>query len=603
MTWHPNKVAQRGRYASVALIVLFAALVGRFFSMQVLQHAQYVLQSDKNRLNEVPIPAPRGMIYDRNREIIAENVPGYTVSILAPRADSLRAVLARVGRFVLITPQESAAVVRRHRDAINRPTVLFSDAPFSVVSSLEEHRVDFPGLIIQSTPKRHYPDSTIVGSVVGYTSEISESELADTAYRGYKSGQQIGKEGLEAQYESVLRGAEGSRFVEVDATQRVVRDAGVRAELAPVPGPELVTNIDIRLQRFVANLFADSLIGGVVALEPSTGKVLALYSAPSYDPNRFIGGVSHEYYDKLMKDPRAPMYNKAIRGQYAPGSTWKLATAVIALEQGVVKLDETMPQRCDGGYQLGNRRFRCWEHTGVHGFQTLRGAIATSCDVYFYQLGLRLTLSNLVAGGRKLLFGDRTGIDLPAENRPIFPPMNLADAPAKRDSVMRAYYNRTFGRGNWSASAEALNVAIGQGANSQTVVSLARFYSALATDGEASRPHIVGDSAERTRVFTLTDEQLTYLRKAMVSVTQGGGTAAASAIQGVEFAGKTGTAQTVDPTHDHGWFVGFAPASDPKIVVAVLLEFGQHGPRAARIAKSIVEFYLKQAVTAPQVDG
>jgi penicillin-binding protein 2 len=593
MTFHPNKIAQRGRFASMGVVLVFAALVGRFFSMQVLQHAQYVLQSDKNRLNEVPLPAPRGIIYDRNGEIIAENMPGYSVSILARDTTSLRAILMRLAKRVDLAPAQIEAVMKRHKRTV--PTAVLGDAPFSLVSVLEEHRVDFPGLVIQSTPKRYYPDSSVASAFVGYTSEISEQELADTSRHGYKSGQQIGKNGLEAQYESVLRGTEGSRFVEVDASGRVVRDAGVRAELAAVAAPPLRTNIDMSLQRYIASVFADSLVGAAVVLDPKTGAVLALHSAPGYDPNRFIGGVSHEYYDQLMTDARAPMRNKATQGYYAPGSTWKLATAVMAIEDGV-GLDERMKVPCDGGYQLGPRRFHCWNHNG-HGPITLKQAIEQSCDVYFYQLGLRLTLSKLVGGGRKMLFGERTGIDLPAEMRSDFP-----DVP---DSVMMAYYKRKFGS-DWTSKsvyAESMNMAIGQGANSATVISMARFYTALATDGRVARPHIVGDSVLRTRVFELTGDQMQGLRDALVGVVSVG-TAAASSIQGVKFAGKTGSAQNPqDPTKDHGWFVGFAPADDPKIVVAVFLEFGLHGPRAARIARSIVEHYLKKSVTAPVITG
>ncbi len=594
MSFHPNEIARRGRLASIGLIVLFGALIGRFFSLQVLQHAQYVLASDKNRLNEVPLPAPRGIIYDRAGVIIAENVPGYTVSILAPRVDSLRAILKRLGTRITLTQAQVDAAVARHKQTPNRPTVLFGAAPFDIVSVLEEHRVEYPGLIIQSSPKRYYPDSTAASAFVGFTSEINEAELASDRGRGYKPGQQIGKAGLEVQYDSVLHGTEGSRFVEVDARQRVVRDAGVRAELPPVSGSPLHTNIDMDLQRFVYRLFADSLVGAAVAMEPATGAVLAIHSAPGYDPNRFIGGASQAFLDQLNADPRKPLYNKAIQGVYAPGSTWKLATAIIGLQDSLVKMDDVMPQRCDGGFQFGNRYYRCWNKDG-HGRIDLKRAIEQSCDVYFYQLGLRVTLAGLVGGGRKLEFGERTHIDLPGETTSDFPP-------ARPDS-MRAYYNKKFPRGWGSGGGEAMNFAIGQGANAETVIAMARFYTALATDGQAARPMLVGNTPARTRLFQLSDAQMQQVRDAMVGVVQSG-TAAAAAIHGVTFAGKTGSAQNAqDVNRDHAWFVGFAPAENPKIVVAVLLEFGLHGPRAALIAKSIVEHYLKTAVSAPVITG
>ena len=584
MSLQPNEVQRRARLAAALLFLAFVFLLGSFFRTQVLQHAQYVLQSEENRLREVPLPAPRGVIYDRTGQIIAENLPGYSVSLLAPRVDSLRAALKRLAGTIALSPEQIDQAVRRYRRAPNRPAVIFSDAPFDVVSVLEEHRVEFPGLIIQSAPKRYYPNGPAIAAFIGYTGEVNESELASPAFRGYKAGQQVGKDGLEKQYESRLRGREGTRFVEVDARGRVVREAGARQDLQPEAAPPLHTNIDLDLQKYVVELFGDSLIGGVVALEPRSGEVLALHSAPTFDPNRFIGGIPAEYWRALNEDARRPLYNKAIKGTYAPGSTWKLATAVLALQAGLVSLDDQMPTACTGGYQYGNRRFKCWDKKG-HGHVTLAQAIEVSCDVYFYQLGLKIGLSRLVAGGVDLGSRERTGIDLPSETRSIFPTAPATD-----------YYNRRFGPRGWTQSA-SLNLAIGQGENAQTVVNMARFYTALATAGEAAQPEIVRGDAQHRQLFTLTEEQMTGLRKALAGVVQRG-TAASSKIEGVMLAGKTGTAQnSQDAKRDHAWFVGFAPANDAKIVVAVMLEFGLHGTRAARIASKIIEHYLKVQTT------
>ncbi|MBX9929320.1 MAG: penicillin-binding protein 2 [Gemmatimonadaceae bacterium] len=580
MSFHPNDVQRRARVAAGVVVVATLFLGGSFFRAQVLQHAQYVLQSEENRLREVPLPAPRGVIYDRAGRIIAENLPGYSVSILTPRADSLRAVLTRLSGTVPLSAEQIEAALRRFRRNPNRPTVIFGDASFELVSVLEEHRVEFPGLIIQSAPKRHYPDGAGVAALVGYTGEITEGELATPEYRGYKAGQQIGKGGLERQYEGRLRGREGVRFVEVDARNRVVREAGARQDLSPEAAPALRTNIDLDLQRFVVALFGDSLIGAAVAMDPRTGEVLALHSAPSFDPNRFIGGIPTDYWKELNEDPRRPLYNKAIQGTYPPGSTWKLATAVMAMEQGLVKLEDVMPTPCTGGFQFGNRRFKCWEKKG-HGYTSLARAIEVSCDVYFYQLGLKLGLTKLVAGGIQLGSRERSGIDLPNETRPRFP-----TAPAT------AYYDRLYGPRGWT-QANALNLAIGQGENSQTVVNLARFYTALATDGSAAKPEVVRGAPERVALFTLDSARLHGLRAALAGVV-GRGTAAGSRIEGLVLAGKTGTAQNAqDAKRDHAWFAGFAPAEEPTIVVAVMLEFGLHGSRAARIASKIVERYLK----------
>ncbi len=590
MSFHPNDVERRGRFASIFLLVMFAGLIGAFFNTQVRRHGEFVLQSEENRLRELPIPAARGIIYDRHGRVIAENLPGYSVSLSSTNADSLRADLVRLSGTIELSAKQIDAAVRRFARAPNRPTVVVADAPFDVVSVLEERRSEFPGLVIQSSPKRYYPDGAAVASFIGYTAEITEGELTSPEFKEYKSGQQIGKGGLEKQYEKQLRGREGVRFVEVDARGRVVNQAGLaRQDLMPEAAPPLRTSIDMDLQRFVVELFGDSLIGGAMAMDPSSGAVLALHSAPTYDPNRFIGGIPASYWDSLNTDARRPLYNKVIQGRYEPASTWKVATAVIALQNKLVRPDERMPVPCTGGYQFGSRYFRCWDKRG-HGHVNLTRAIEASCNVYFYQLGLKLGLSRLIAGGVDLDFGQRSGIDLPEEARPRFP-----------EKDYRAYYNKMYGARGWT-NAVTLNLAIGQGENTQTVANMARFYSALATDGTAARPEIVAHTSERDRLFSLSPADMDVLRAAMAGVVSRG-TARASEIQGVVLAGKTGTAQNSRGA-DHAWFVGFAPASEPKIVVSVMLEFGEHGSRAARIASSIVSRYLKVATAQPlQTEG
>lgn len=590
MSFHPNAVQERGRVASALLVAAFLVLAAAFFRTQVLQGARYYLKAEENRLRELPVPAPRGAILDRTGKVIAENVPGYAISLLARNEDSLRVMMRRIGEVVPVTPEQVGAAVRRYRREPVRPTVLFPDASFELVSALEERRVEFPGLIIQSAPKRHYPDGPAVSAIVGYTGEISETELGASRFADYKPGQQVGKDGIERQYEDRLRGREGARFVEVDARGRIVREEA-RPDLAPETPPALYTNIDLDLQRFVYELFGDSLIGGVVAMEPRSGEVLALHSAPTFDPNQFIGGIPRAYWAQLQEDPRRPLYNKAIKGTYPPGSVWKLHTAIIAMEKGLVRIGDHMPERCTGGYQFGNRYFRCWKRDG-HGDVDLAGAIEGSCDVYFYQLGLKIGVQDLVAGGIRLGSRDRSGIDLPAETRPLFP-----TDPAK------AYYDRLFGPQGWSQGV-TLNLSIGQGENSQTVVNMARFYTALATDGEAARPEVVRGEAQRERLFTLRPDQLEALQLALANVV-GRGTAVGSRLEGIAVAGKTGTAQNAqDQVRDHSWFVGYAPADDPKIVIALMLEFGGSGSRAARMASRIFEHYLKTTVVAmPLTDG
>ena len=594
MSFHPNDVARRARTATFILGGAFVFLGSAFFRTQVLENAEYALQSETNRLREVPLPAPRAIIYDRNGAIIAENLPGYSVSILAKTSDSLRVALRGLAGVINLTPEQIEAAVRRFRQAPNRPTVVLADASFDVVSVLEEHRVDYPGLIIQAAPKRYYPDKETVATVVGYTGEITESELNQRQYAGYKSGQEIGKAGLERQYEAQLRGKEGTHFVEVDARGRVVGEAGGRADIAPESPDPLYTNIDLDLQRFAASLFGDTLQGGVMAMDPKTGEVLAIHSAPSFDPNRFIGGVSTEYYSQLRDDPRRPLYNKVIQGLYPPGSTFKLATAIMGMEAGIVGLDDRMPTGCSGGYYFGNRYFRCWEKKG-HGDVTLRQAIEKSCDVFFYQLGLRLGITRMLAGGVSLRMREKSGIDLPNEKQPIWP-------------YAAEYFDKRYGPGGWS-NGVLLSLAIGQGENSQTVANMARFYTALATDGSIVRPEIVRRQTERTKVVRLTADQMIGLQRAMAGVVSSRGTAAGAQVQGVVIAGKTGTAQTGVYRNgielNHAWFTGYAPADDPKIVIAVMLELVPlHGSDAARIASKMIEHYFKRpAIQGSQLEG
>ena len=594
MSFHPNEVQRRGRAATFILAGAFMFLGSAFFRTQILEHAAYTLQSETNRLREVPLPAPRAIIYDRHGAVIAENLPGYSVSILAKTSESLRGALKELSGVINLSPEQIEAAVRRFRQAPNRPTVILADASFDVVSVLEERRVDFPGLIIQAAPKRYYPDKEAVASFVGYTGEITESELNQRQYRTYKSGQDVGKAGLERQYEAELRGKEGTHFVEVDARGRVVGEAGGRGDIAPESPDPLYTNIDLDLQRFAASLFGDTLQGGVMAMDPKTGEVLAIHSAPSYDPNRFIGGVSTQYYSQLRDDPRRPLYNKVIQGLYPPGSTFKLATAIMGLEAGIVTLDDQMPTPCSGGYTYGNRYFRCWEKKG-HGRVNLRQAIEKSCDVYFYQLGLRLGIGRMTAGGVSLKMRDKSGIDLPNEKQPLWP-------------YATEYFDKRYGTNGWS-NGVVLSLSIGQGENSQTVANMARFYTALATDGSIVRPEIVRRQTERTRVFKLTPEVMSGLQDALAGVVSSRGTAAGAQIQGVRIAGKTGTAQTGVFRNgielNHAWFTGYAPADDPKIVIAVMIELvPYHGSNAALIASKMIERFLKRpTIQGAQLEG
>jgi penicillin-binding protein 2 len=596
MSFHPNDVVRRGRAASVIVCGVLIFLLSAFFRAQVLKNEDFKLKSEENRLREIPTAAPRGRILDRNNKPIAENVIGYSVALLAQNEDTLKATLNRLRSVVQLTDKQYQAAIKNFRKDRTRPTVILQDASFDVISSLEEHHMDFPSLIMQSAPKRIYPDGEAVGAFVGYISEISEGELAEMSKFGYKPGQLVGKQGLEKQYERELRGREGLQFVEVDARNRVVPNGRTREEVTPAEGPALYTNIDLDLQEYIHSLFADTLPAGVVAMVPQTGEVLALYSAPAIDPNRFVGGVPASYYDSLNNDPRHPLYNKVLQATQPPGSTFKLATSVMALDDSLIDFTTHMPEACNGYYYFGNRTWHCWQKSG-HGSLDLSGAIAQSCDVYFYQLGQKLTLSRIVAGGVSLGFDRKTGIDLPEERRPEFP------------NSLPGYFNKKYGPNHWTPGSEELNLAIGQGENAQTVLNMARFYSALATDGEAPVPTIRRAAPRRNRIMNLSPDQMVKLRKAMMGVVSAGGTAAGAAIAGVPVAGKTGTAQTLRFDKNHkplywAWFAGMAPADDPKIVVIVMApDVTFEGSTSARFATKIMAHYLHVKVNENSIEN
>lgn len=572
--FHPFVLAQRAGIAVRVLTVVFALLLLQFFRLQVLQHESFALRSESNRLKPIPVPAPRGLILDRHGRVIAENVPGYSVLVLAHNADSLRVMIERLRRFVALDEEAVRRIMQRHRRAPYEPALVVKDAPFELVAALEEHRTQLPGLVIQSEPKRSYPDSTAVAHLVGYVGEVTEAELQTAQFSDRRLGAIVGKVGLERQYEDSLRGRDGVRFVEVDALGRVVREEGAPA-LGSVPGRVLRTTIDLDLQRFVAQIYPRQYRGAIVAMEPRTGAILALYSHPAYDPNVFVGGVPREVWRALNEDPARPLLNRAIATRYPPASTFKLATAIMGLQRGLIGMDTHMPLPCRGGMQFGNRFFRCWKPEG-HGSLDLVGAIASSCDVYFYQLGLRLGVASLLVDGTSLGFRSVSGVDLPGELASIYP--------SGTD-----YYDRVYGRGRWT-SAVALNLAIGQGENAQTLINMVRFYAALANGGHVPTPHVVRERTTPPPPIRVSDTTFLAVRRSLIAVVERG-TARGARLERLQLAGKTGTAQNPHGL-DHGWFIAFAPSDNPAIVVGGIFEFGEHGTTVAPYVARVIERYL-----------
>jgi penicillin-binding protein 2 len=557
------------------LVGAFLVLSGAFFRTQIIQHDKFQLKAETNRLRPIPLTPPRGAILDRRGRVIAENVPGYSVKLLTPSRDSLKAVLARVARYVPLDTSETAEVLRRYAAARYQPVVVFGDASFETVARLEEHRAALPGLVIQSEPKRLYPAGKAVAHLVGYVSEVTESDLNANRFPGAGLGSIVGKAGLEREYDDSLRGAEGVRYIEVNARGRLVREEASTASLPPTPGKPIQTTIDLDLQRFIDSIWPQGTRGAMIAMTP-TGEVRALYSAPTYDPNAFVGGISSALWRSLNEDEARPLLNRAIQTRYPPASPFKLAIAAMALKRGLIGLDTHMPLPCRGGMRLGNRVFRCWKKEG-HGSLDLVGAVAASCDVYFYQVGLRLGLTAIVQDGVLMGFRDQSGIDLENEVDPIFP-------------ATTAYFDRLYGPRNWSPPATTLNFSIGQGENTQTLVNMMRFYEGLAGNGTAAPPYIVRPAEAKPRDLGLTREQLDGLRRALIAVVERG-TAAASRHTDLAVAGKTGTAQNPHGK-DHGWFIGFAPAEKPELVVGGIMEFAEHGTTVAPYVVRTLRRYL-----------
>ena len=575
------RVRERAEVARWILVAAFLVLSGAFFRTQIIQHDKFQLKAETNRLRPIPLTPPRGAILDRRGRIIAENVPGYSVKLLASSRDSLEAVLARVARYVPVDSADVSEILRRFALARYQPVVVFGDATFETIARLEEHRAVLPGLVIQAEPKRLYPAGKAVAHLVGYVSEVTESDLAANRFPGAGLGSIVGKAGLEREYDDTLRGAEGVRYIEVNARGRLVREEASNATLPPTPGKPISTTIDLDLQRYIDSVWPAGVRGAMVAMTPS-GEVRALYSAPSYDPNAFVGGISNSLWRTLNNDEAKPLLNRAIQTRYPPASPFKLAIAAMALKRGLIGLDTHMPIPCRGGMRLGNRVFRCWKKEG-HGSLDLVGAVAASCDVYFYQVGLRLGLTAIIQDGVLMGFRDRSGIDLESEVDPIYP-------------ATTAYFDRLYGPRHWSPPATTLNFAIGQGENTQTLINMMRFYEGLTGDGNAAPPFIVRKGDAKPRSLGLSSDQLDGLRRALIAVVEHG-TASASRHSDLAVAGKTGTAQNPHGK-DHGWFIGFAPAEKPELVVGGIMEFAEHGTIVAPYVIRTLRRYILGPDTA-----
>jgi penicillin-binding protein 2 len=582
--FHPHSRRRRAGLATLLIGTLVCSLGSAYFRTQIIQNDDYTLRSDDNRLRVITIPAPRGAVYDRNGELIAETVTTYMLFLDTPAEDSTRAGLAALKPALQLSDSVVAALLAQREKQPAEPLLISKDLSFEQVSWVEEHRAELPRLTLEPLPQRRYMEGEAVAHLVGYTAEISERELADsTKWVGYKAGQLVGKSGIEKQYEAILGGHPGERYVEVDARGKVIGMLAPEEAKKPVAGKDIRLTIDLELQRFAHSIFPEGKNGAIVAMVPSTGEILALYSHPTFDPNELIEGISPQLWTSLNTDPRRPLLNRATAGIYPPASTFKLATALIGLERGVITPETKMPYPCSGGMSYAGRYSRCWKKEG-HGALDLAGAIQNSCNVYFYQLGIWLGLSQLTAEGTRLGFSRPTGIDLPSEKAGTFP-------------AGTEWYRKRFG---WTPTpSEVMSLAIGQGPNAQTPLRVAQFYSALAGNGTAAAPHLMVNAPNARRRETdlrVGRQALLAVRLGMARVTEPGGTAYMSSLKRWKLYGKTGTGQN-SGGDDHAWFAGFAGpiGGEPEIAVSVIVEFGEHGSSAAApLAAKVADFYLNK---------
>jgi penicillin-binding protein 2 len=558
-----------------------ALLLTAFFQTQVLAGEQYALRSEENRLRGIPIPAPRGTILDRNGEVVATSITGYSISILPGDTTLIRETLEDLAPFLGLSGEDVARLLDQRDGRPNDLLEVTNRATFSQAAAIEERRAAFPNIMVVERPQRFYPAGGAVGHLLGYVTEITREQLQQPEFQeaGYRQGRLIGQAGIERQYETVLGGRDGARFVEVDARGRVVDPRATVGARPPVAGNPIQLTLDIALQEYVANTFPDTMTGAVVAMVPSTGEILAMYSHPTFDPNDFVGRIPPGLWSALMTDELRPMYNRAITGQYPPASTFKTFTAMVGIQLGFLNQTSRMPIACTGGMAYAGRYSRCWYPQG-HGSLDLAQALEKSCNVYFYQVGIRMGLAELARAGARMGLTERTGIDLPGENPGIYP-------------TGLDWYREQFG--NPPVPSDVMSLAIGQGPNSMTPLRLAYLHAAIAGNGRSPRPHLVSGQvdAEGSIDLELDTQGMEALWEGLRLVTEPTGTALQSSLARYKLYGKTGTAQNPHG-ESHGWFAGFAGVAgqEPEIAVVVLVEEGLHGSDSAPLAAKVVNFYL-----------
>jgi penicillin-binding protein 2 len=592
-----NRAIVAGLLVIVALLVLLARLA----QLQIAEHEHFTTLSKDNRVKLVPLPPTRGLIYDRNGVLLAENRPAYSLEMVPEQAQDIEDTLQRLAGII-----EISEVDLERFNRLKQRKRRFDSVPIRTNISIEEaarfavHRHRFPGLDIKAQLLRHYPYREETSHVVGYVGRVSKRDLEHIDASNYAGTSHMGKTGVEKSYEAVLHGAVGVQQVEVNSVGRVAR---VLEHEPPLPGQDLHLHLDIDLQRVGLEALGEHN-GAVVALDPDTGGVLALVSKPGFDPNLFVEGISSKAYNALQQDPNRPLYDRALRGQYPPGSTVKQFIGLAGLETGHITFDTSV--YCPGFYRLPGHqhRYRDWKRTG-HGPMDLDAAITQSCDVFYYKLAHEMGVDALSSYLQHFNFGEQTGIDLQGEARGILPSREW-----KRRNRRQPWY-----------PGETVIMGIGQGYFLSTPLQLAAATAAIANGGTFYTPRLVdylesrGERKVRSpippngeTIPIVKPEHWDDVRTAMLHVTEGlRGTAKRIRTEHYRIAGKTGTAQVftlgqdeeydedaISRKHrDHALFVAYAPAEDPQIAVAVIAENGGSGSgTAAPIARKVLDAYL-----------
>ncbi|MBL7070673.1 MAG: penicillin-binding protein 2 [Candidatus Omnitrophica bacterium] len=555
----------------IMIVFFFIALVICLFYIQCLQSYHYSELSKRNRIRLLPLIAPRGNIYDRNGKLLAGNRLAFDCAVIPQEFNVDDKGLSRLSGLLELSEADLKKKLKEDFVAPFIPLIIKKDIGKETAISISERSVDFPGLIIQTYPTRHYPNSNVAGHIAGYVGKISEEELDVLREYGYKPMDLVGRGGIEFYYDDYLKGESGGMQIEVDAKGRELRVLGIRE---PSKGRDITTTIDIELEAFIDSLLEEHN-GAVVVMDAEDGEVIGLVSKPDFNPNIFVSSSGYRKVTDLLGRSDYPLVNRAISGTYPPGSVFKIVTASAALDSGSIKHDEQLD--CKGSYALGYRTFSCWKKSG-HKLQTMAEGIKNSCNVFFYKAGRKTGVDKIEHFAALYGFGSKSGIDLPYESEGIVPGRSWK----KREKMEKWYEGDT------------VNYAIGQGYLLVTPIQIARMINALALEGQMISPFIVkkiGDidvSGSHKSWLNISGGTFNVIKEGTRrAVEDDQGTAKHAGVPGIEIAGKTGTAQA-GPAGTHAWFAGYSPAGRPKISLVVFLEYGgSGGDKPCKIAAKI----------------